>query len=435
MNKFGLSADIIKQISDAKHEDNYMLELRLKAFDAFNKIKNPKWTNDIDEIDYDSFIYFIKNNDGIKSDWNELSNDTQDTFKELGVIEAEEKYLDGISTQVDSETIYHKHKKELDEKGVIFCDTNTAYNKYPEIFKKYFNKCVPFSDNKFAALNTAVWSGGSFIYVPKNTHLEKPLQSYFRINSESIGQFERTLIIVDEGASLHYIEGCTAPIYTNQNLHAAVVEIYVEKNAKMKYTTIQNWSDNVLNYVTKRALVKENGTMTWIDGNIGSKHNIKFPACVLVGEGARGNCISVAIANSNIIQDTGAKMIHLAPNTKSNILSKSIGYKNSKSIFRGFVEINEKAHNSTAKVQCDTLLVDQDLISETIPYEKISNNTSTIEHEATISSISDQQLEYLMSRGITKEKAEHLIVLGFIDIFSKELPMEYAVELNRLLKI
>ncbi|MGL4951645.1 MAG: Fe-S cluster assembly protein SufB [Mycoplasma sp.] len=434
MNKKGLNIDIIKMISSSNNEDNYMLDIRLNSFKKFNELGLPKWTNDIGEIDYNNFIYFSKNFDGIKSDWSELSEEVEKTFNDLGLIEAEDKFLDGVSTQIDTETIYHKHKKELDDLGVIFCDTNTAYLKHPELFKRYFNKAVHYSDNKFSALNTAVWSGGSFIYVPKNVHLEKPLQSYFRINSKSMGQFERTLIILDEGSSLHYIEGCTAPINIEDNLHAAVVEIYIEKNANMKYTTIQNWSDNVLNYVTKRAIVGENASMTWIDGNIGSKHNIKFPSCVLKGKNAVGNCISVAVAKSNTIQDTGAKMIHLAPNTRSNIISKSIGYESSKSIFRGFVEIGKNASNSFARVECDTLLVGQKLVSETIPYEKISNKESMIEHEATISKISNEQLDYLMSRGIDKERAEHLIVLGFIDKFSKELPMEYAVELNRLLK-
>lgn len=431
----GLNEEIIKKIVKHKNEDQDMLNIRLRAYDSFLKQKNPKWTNDIKELDFNEFIYFI--DPGIKqqNDWEKIPQKIKETFKKLGIIEAEAKFLNGVSTQFDSEVIYHKHKHELDQKGVIYCDTDTAYKKHHDLFMKYFNKLVPYTDNKYAALNTSVWSGGTFIYVPPNTHLEKPLQSYFRINSQSLGQFERTLIIVDKNSSLHYIEGCTAPIYSSNNLHAAVVEVYVESGAQMKYTTIQNWSDNVLNYVTKRALVKENGSMTWIDGNLGSKHNIKFPACILVGENASGSCISVAVANSGVIQDSGAKMIHLAPNTKSSIISKSIGYKNSKSIFRGFVDIREQAKNSHAFVQCDTLLVDEDLVSETIPYERISNNTSFIEHEASVSKVSELQKNYLMSRSIDEATTKQLIILGFIDVFAKELPMEYAVELNRLIKL
>ncbi len=431
----GLNESIVKEISQIKHEDEFMQTLRLKAYEAFLKIPNPTWSVDIGDIDFQSFVYYQGLGQGIKKDWNDIPDKIKHTFDQLGIIEAEAKFLSGVTTQFDSEVIYHKYQKELDDKGIIYCDTDTAYREHPELFKKYFNKIVPYADNKYAALNTAVWSGGTFIYVPPHTKLEKPLQSYFRINAQSLGQFERTLIIVDEGSSLHYIEGCTAPVYSSNNLHAAVVEVYVEKNAQMKYTTIQNWSDNVLNYVTKRARVAEGGIMTWVDGNIGSKHNIKFPACILMGDNSVGNCISVAIANHDVIQDAGAKMIHIGKNTKSNIISKSIGYKNSKSIFRGIVDIKKSAENSRAYVQCDTLLLDPDLVSETLPYETINNNSSTIEHEASISKISETQLNYLMSRGLDEQKAKHLIVLGFIDEFSKELPMEYAVELNRLIKL
>lgn len=434
--KKGLDEAVIRKISAYKKEDQYMLDLRLQAYHEFLIHPNPTWTKDIPaDLDFNQFIYFYKNLDGIKNDWDKIPDKIKQTFKKLGIIEAEAKYLSGASTQLDSEIIYHKHKQELEDKGVIFCDTDSAYRLYPDLVKKYFNCLVPYGDNKYSALNTAVWSGGTFIYVPPNTHLDKPLQAYFRINVQALGQFERTLIIVDKNSSLHYIEGCTAPIYSSNNLHAAVVEIYVEENAHMKYTTIQNWSDNVLNYVTKRALVKKNATMTWIDGNIGSKHNIKFPCCVLAEEHAKGNCISIAVANSDVIQDSGAKMIHLAPRTKSSIISKSIGYQNSKSIFRGFVQIGKRAHHSSASVKCDTLLMDDNLISETIPLESVNNQSSLIEHEASVSKINEQQLDYLMSRGLSKPVATHLLVLGFIDIFTKELPMEYAVELNRLLKL
>ncbi len=431
----GLNADIIKQISTLKNEDEKMLTIRLKAYQWFLKLENPKWCHDIPQINYDDFYYYVSYNDKVENDWNAIPTKIKETFNKLGIMEAEAKYLNGITTQYDSSAIYHSQVKELEEKGVIFCDTDTARKMYPEIFYKYFSKLVPVTDNKFAALNTAVWSGGTFIYVPPNTSLEKPLQSYFRINSQSLGQFERTLIIVDENSSLHYVEGCTAPVYSSNNLHAAVVEVYVEKNANMKYTTIQNWSDNVLNYVTKRAKVGENATMTWIDGNIGSKHNIKFPCSVLVGDNAKSSCISVAVAGKGVIQDSGAKMIHLGKNTKSTIISESIGYENSKSIFRGLVKIGEEATNSRSFVKCDTLLIDENLVSKTIPTEIILNNSSFIEHEASISKISDEQLFYLKSKGIKEDDAQHLLVLGFVDQFAKELPMEYAVELNRLLKL
>lgn len=433
--KKGLNKTIIQEISQAKNEQQEMLNIRLKAYESFLKQKNPKWTNDINDIDFDEFIYYSKYLDSTKNNWDDIPDKIKQTFSKLGILEAEAKFLNGVSTQFDSEVIYHKHKVELETKNIIFCSTEQAYKEHRELFMKYFNKLVPYIDNKYAALNTAVWSGGTFIYVPPNTHLDKPLQSYFRINSQSLGQFERTLIIVDKNSSLHYIEGCTAPVYSSNNLHAAVVEIYVEQNANMKYTTIQNWSDNVLNYVTKRALVQANASMTWIDGNIGSKHNIKFPACVLVGENAKGSCISIAVANENVIQDTGAKMIHLAANTKSSIISKTINHKNSKSIFRGFVDIRPQAKNSYARIECDNLLIDDNVLTETLPYESIANTSSIIEHEATISKLSDLKIDYLTSRQIDEDQAKHLIILGFVDIFSKELPMEYAVELNRLLKL
>ena len=431
----GLNQDIIKQISSIKNEDERMLNIRLKAYKWFNKLQNPSWTNDIKDINFNDFYYFVSHDSKVNHSWNDVPKKIKDTFNELGIMEAEAKYLNGITTQYDSTAIYHNEREELKKMGIIFCDTDTAQREYPEIFYKYFSKLVPITDNKYAALNTAVWSGGTFIYVPKNVKLEKPLQSYFRINSQSLGQFERTLIIVDENASLHYVEGCTAPIYSSNNLHAAVVEVFVNKNAQMKYTTIQNWSDNVLNYVTKRAIIDENASMTWIDGNIGSKHNIKFPCTILKGNNSKSSCISIAVANEGIIQDSGAKMIHLGKNTKSRIISKSIGRKKSKSIFRGYVDIHQDAINSKAFIKCDSLLIDNDLIANTIPMEIIRNDSSIIEHEATISKISDEQLFYLKSKGIDQNSAEHLLTLGFIDDFAKELPMEYAVELNRLLKI
>lgn len=431
----GLNENIIRKISNIKNEDNKMLDIRIRAYNTFLKLDNPKWTSDIEDINFNDFYYFVSHDEKINRSWDDVPKKIKETFDKLGIIEAEAKYLNGVTTQYDSTAIYHNEREELKRKGVLFCDTDTAREKYPEIFYKYFGKIVSYADNKYAALNTAVWSGGTFIYVPKGVKLDKPLQSYFRINSQSLGQFERTLIIVDEGASLHYVEGCTAPIYSSNNLHAAVVEVFVEKDAEMKYTTIQNWSDNVLNYVTKRAITKENAKMIWIDGNIGSKHNIKFPCTILQGDNSKSSCISIAVANENVIQDSGAKMIHLGKNTKSTIVSKTIGRKNSKNIFRGLVSINENAINSRSFVKCDSLLIDENIISETIPTEIVKNDSSLIEHEASISKISNEQLFYLQAKGITKDNAEHSIVLGFVDDFTKELPMEYAVELNRLLKI
>ena len=349
--------------------------------------------------------------------------------------EAEQKYLAGVSTQFESEVVYHNTIKELEKQGVLFCDTDTAIKKYPEIVKKYFAKVVPATDNMFASLNTAVWSGGSFIYVPKNVKLDKPLQSYFRINTEQMGQFERTLIIVDDGASVHYVEGCTAPQYSKDSLHAAVVEIYVGKNAYCRYSTVQNWSNNIVNLVTKRTLVEAGGHMEWIDGNIGSNINMKYPACILNGEGAKGTTISIAFAGAGQIQDTGAKMIHLAPNTTSQIISKSICRGGGKVNYRGLVRHTKEATNAKSHVECDTIILDKASTSDTIPTNIVENDTSYIEHEATVSKVSEEQLFYLMSRGLTEEQATEMIVMGFIEPFAKELPMEYAVELNQLIKL
>ena len=351
----------------------------------------------------------------------------------MGVIDAERKYLDGMGAQYDSEVIYHNMIKELESKNVIFMDTDSALKKYPELFKKYFNTLVKYDENKFTALNGAVWSGGTFIYIPKNTKLDRPLQSYFRINSKNMGQFERTLIIVDDDSELHYIEGCTAPTYTEDALHAAVVEIFVGKNAKCRYTTIQNWSTDVYNLVTKRAIVEENGLMEWIDGNVGAGTNMKYPCCILNGSYARGSCITVAAAGKDQIQDTGAKMIHLAPYTKSNIISKSIASNGGNATYRGTVRISKKANNSVANVKCDTIILDEKSKSDTIPTNIVDNKTSYLEHEATVSKIEEDKLFYLMSRGLDEDKAKELIVLGFVNAFREELPMEYAVELNRLL--
>ena len=421
------------EISKIKNEPKWMTDFRVNAYKKFIELKNPRF-GPILNIDFDIINYYKKITDNVTDNWNNVKCDIRKTFNDIGLIDSEKKYLDGVGAQFDSETVYHNMIKELEEKNVIFCDTDTALKKYPELFKEYFNNLVKYDENKYTALNGAVWSGGTFIYIPPNTHIDRPLQSYFRINSKNMGQFERTIIIVDEGSSLHYMEGCTAPTYTSDSLHAAVVEIYVKKNASCRYTTIQNWSNDVYNLVTKRAIVEENGLMEWIDGNVGSKINMKYPCCILNGEGAKGNCISIAVATNSQIQDTGAKMIHLAPCTVSNIISKSIAAKGGNASYRGTVNISKNATNSESTVKCDTIIVDDISKSDTIPTNKVSNDSSYVEHEATVSKISKEKLFYLMSRGINEEKAKELIIMGFIDKFREELPMEYAVELNNLLK-
>lgn len=433
--KRGLTREVIEEISRIKNEPSWMKEFRLKSFEHFISRPLPSFGPDLSFLNFDDYTYYIKPSDKQSNSWDEVPETIKNTFVRLGIPEAEHKFLAGVSTQYESEVVYHNMLKEVEEKGVIFLDTDTALKLYPDLFKKYFNSVVPYQDNKFAALNGAVWSGGSFIYVPKGVKLDKPLQSYFRINSERMGQFERTLIIVDEGADVHYVEGCTAPIYSKESLHAAVVEIIVHKNAKCRYSTIQNWSSNIVNLVTKRAYVEENGQMEWIDGNIGSSVNMKYPACILAGEGAKGTCISIAVASKNQYQDAGAKMIHLAPNTSSNIISKSISRNGGKVNYRGLVKHFKNATNAKSHIECDTLILDDLSSSDTIPFNVMQNNTSFIEHEATVSKVSEEQLFYLMSRGLSKELATQMIIMGFIEPFSKELPMEYAVELNQLLKL
>ena len=431
----GLNEDVIRAISKYKNDHFWMLEYRLNAYRKFVKMPLPNFGPDLSDIDFNDFTYYIKPTEKVKSSWNEVPETIKNTFEKLKIPDAEQKFLAGVSTQYESEVVYHNMLKEVEEKGVIFYDTDTALKKYPDLFKEYFGTVVSYADNKFAALNAAVWSGGSFIYVPKGVKLEKPLQSYFRINSELMGQFERTLIICDEGSDLHYVEGCTAPKYSKDSLHAATVEIIVKKNAKCRYSTVQNWSSNILNLVTKRTVVEENGIMEWIDGNIGSHINMKYPCCVLKGKGAKGVCISIAVASHKQYQDAGAKMIHLAPNTSSTIVSKSLSRVGGKVNYRGTVHMSKDALNSKAKVECDTLILDDLSSSDTIPTNIVSNNSCTIEHEATVSKISEEQLFYLMSRGLSLEEATQMIILGFIEPFTKELPMEYAVELNQLLKI
>ncbi len=428
-----LNIEKVKQISKIKNEPDWMTKFRIKAFKVFQEFSNPKFGPEL-KIDFDIINYYKKLDDKIHDNWNDVPKDIKNTFDEIGLPEAEKKYLSGVHAQYESEGIYSNMLHELEEKKVIFCDTDTALKKYPKLFKQYFNDLVKYDENKYTALNSAVWSGGTFIYVPPHTVIDRPLQSYFRINSKNMGQFERTIIIVDEYSSLHYMEGCTAPTYTSDSLHAAVVEIYVKKGAKCRYTTIQNWSHDVYNLVTKRAIVEEEGLMEWIDGNIGSKVNMKYPSCILNGRGAKGNCISIAVATKGQIQDAGSKMIHLAPNTVSNIISKSIASNGGEATYRGTVNISKKAINSKSTVKCDTIILDEQSRSDTIPKNKVENNSSNIEHEATVSKISKEKLFYLMSRGINEEKAKELLIMGFIDEFKEELPMEYAIELNALLK-
>ena len=432
MKEKGISKSKVIEISKLKNEPKWMRDFRVNSYNTFSELSNPSFGPELN-VDFDDITYYKKVGDNVRS-WEDVPKDIKDTFDKLGIIEAEQKYLAGIGAQVESEAIYHNMLEELIEKNVIFCDTDTALKKYPDLFKKYFNTLVKYDENKYTALNGAVWSGGSFIYIPPYTKLDRPLQSYFRINSISMGQFERTLIIVDEGSELHYMEGCTAPTYTTDSLHAAVVEIFVGKNAKCRYTTIQNWSNNVYNLVTKRALVEENGLMEWIDGNIGSKVNMKYPSCILSGKGAKGRCISIAVATKDQIQDAGARMIHLAPNTESEIISKSIAASGGEATYRGKVKITKDAVNSKSIIKCDTILLDELSRSDTVPDNIILNDSSTLNHEATVSKIDKDKLFYLMSRGINEEKAKELLIMGFIDRFREELPMEYAVELNALLK-
>jgi Fe-S cluster assembly protein SufB len=434
INDIKLNEDLIKEISSLKKEPKWMLDFRIDAYHKFINQSMPSFGPNLD-INFNNINYYKKINDKVHNNWDELPSDIKMTFDELGVIDAEENYLGGISTQYESEVIYHNMLKEIADKNIIFVDTDTALKKYPELFQQYFNKLVNVGENKFTSLNGAVWSGGTFIYIPPHTKLDRPLQSYFRINSKNMGQFERTIIIVDEDSELDYIEGCTAPTYTSDSLHAAVVEIYVKNNAKCRYITIQNWANNIYNLVTKRAIVEANGSMEWIDGNIGSKVTMKYPTVVLKGDNSRGKCISIAVAKENQVQDTGAKMIHLGKNTKSNIISKSISKNGGNTTYRGTININNKAINSSSNVKCDTLILDNISKSDTIPKNIVNNKESILEHEATISKVSEEKLFYLMSRGISKDKAIELIVLGFISSFKEELPMEYAVELNNLLRM
>ena len=431
----GLNEDIVREISAIKNEPEWMLEYRLKSLKCFLEKPMPTWGVDLSQMNFDEYTYYNRPSDHLSDKWDEVPETIKNTFNKLGIPEAEQKFLAGASAQYESEVVYHNMLEEVKEKGVIFLDIDSGLREYPEIFKKYFDTVIPYNDNKFSALNGAVWSGGSFIYVPPGVKLDKPLQSYFRINSERMAQFERTLIIVDKGSDIHYVEGCTAPSYSKDSLHAGVVEIVVLEGAKCRYTTIQNWSKNIYNLVTQRAKVAKNGSMEWVDGNIGSAVTMKYPTCILAGEGAKGTCITIAVADSHQILDSGAKMIHLAPNTSSQIISKSISRNGGKVNYRGLVRHQKNAPNAKSKVECDTLILDDKSTSDTVPTNMMMNNESIIEHEATVSKVSEDQLFYLMSRGLTKEQATEMIVMGFIEPFSRELPMEYAVELNQLIKL
>jgi len=427
-----LDEQLIKEISKKKNEPKWMCEFRLKSLQKFLELGMPKFGPKLD-IDFSSLNYYKKTQDNV-SNWDKVNCAIKKTFDDLGVIDAEKNYLNGVTNQHESEVIYHKLDKGLEEKGIIFLSTDDALKKYPDLFYKYFNTLVKYDENKFTALNGALWSGGSFIYIPPKVKLDRPLQSYFRIDSMALGQFERTIIIVDDEAELSYIEGCTAMSYSVNSLHAGVVEIFVGKNAKVRYSTIQNWSKDVYNLVTKRALVEENGLMEWVDGNIGSAVTMKYPSCILKGDYSKGNSISIAYANNSQILDAGAKMIHLGKNTKSKIISKSIASGGGIANYRGEVKICKSALNSEAYVKCDTILLDNKSKSDTYPTNIMNNNSSSIEHEASVSKVSEERLFYLMSKGLSEEASKELIVAGFISDFKKELPMEYAVELNRLLK-
>ena len=429
----GLTEETVRQISAEKQEPQWMLDYRLKSYKTYQRLAMPNFGPDLSDLDLENMLYYQKMTDKKYRDWDDVPDKMKETFDRLGVPEAERKYLGGSSAQYESEVVYHNMRDEFKKLGILFTDTDTALKEYPELFKKWFGKLVKPTDNKFAALNGAVWSGGSFIYVPKGVRCDIPIQSYFRLNSENSGQFERTLIIVDEGAKVDYVEGCTAPNYSSDSLHAAVVEVNVQKDAYCRYTTIQNWSDNVYSLETKRAAAEENATMEWVDGNLGSKVTMKYPSVYLNGENARGTMLSIAVASNGIHQDSGARMIHNAKNTSSSIVSKSIAQTGGSVDYRGTVRFGKHSDGSKAHVECDTIIMDDQSSSDTIPYNEIDNANVSMEHEARVSKISEEQLYYLMSRGISEAKATEMIVMGFVEPFTKKLPMEYAVELNRLI--
>jgi Fe-S cluster assembly protein SufB len=431
----GLSAEVVADISRRKSEPPWMLEFRLKALEHFRQRPMPSWGADLSGIDFDDIYYYVRPAEEQGRTWDEVPEGIKRTFDRLGIPEAERKFLAGVSAQYESEVVYHSIREDLEKLGVLFCDCDTGLREHPEIFRKYFGTVIPPNDNKFAALNSAVWSGGSFVYVPKGVRVEIPLQAYFRINTESMGQFERTLIIAEEGSFVHYIEGCTAPTYSKDSLHSAVVEIIAMPNSHVRYTTIQNWSNNVYNLVTKRAIAKEHSVVEWIDGNLGSKVTMKYPSIYLMGEGAHGEVLSVAFAGDGQHQDAGAKVIHVAPNTTSTIVSKSVSKGTGRTSYRGHLKVYPKAHNVRSSVRCDALLLDEQARSDTYPYMDVEAEDVQIGHEATVSKVGDEQLFYLQSRGISEVEATAMIVNGFIEPFVKELPMEYALELNRLIAL
>ena len=431
----GLTEEVIRSLSLSKSEPQWMLDIRLEAYQHFLERPMPNWGADLSGIDFDNIYYYIKPSNRQGDTWEDIPSYIKDTFNKLGIPQAEQKYLSGVAAQYESEVVYHNIKKELEDKGVIFLGMDDGLAKYPELVKEYFCQVIPYNDNKFAALNTAVWSGGSFIYVPPGVSIEMPLQAYFRINAKNVGQFERTLIIVDEGAYVHYVEGCTAPIYSSDSLHSAVVEIIVKKGGRCRYTTIQNWSNNVYNLVTKRAQAFENATMEWVDGNLGSKVTMKYPAVHLMEPGAHGEILSIAFAGTGQHQDAGGKVVHHAPHTTSRIISKSISKSGGRSSYRGLLKIDEAAHHSKSNVVCDALLLDPQSRSDTYPYIEIDSKDVTVGHEASVSKVGEEQLFYLMSRGISEEMANTMIVNGFIEPLVKELPMEYAIEMNRLIQL
>ena len=434
--KRGLNEDVVREISALKNEPQWMLDLRLKGLRLFEKKPMPAWGSNLSGIDFDNIKYFVRSTEKQATSWDELPDDIKSTYDRLGIPEAEkQRLIAGVAAQYESEVVYHKIREDLEEQGVIFLDTDTGLREHEDLFREYFTSVIPVGDNKFAALNTAVWSGGSFIYVPPGVKVDIPLQAYFRINTENMGQFERTLIIVDEGAYVHYVEGCTAPIYSSDSLHSAVVEIVVKKDARCRYTTIQNWSNNVYNLVTKRAAAHQGATMEWIDGNIGSKVTMKYPAVWMLGEHAKGETLSVAFAGEGQHQDAGAKMVHAAPNTSSTIVSKSVARGGGRTSYRGLVQVLEGCHGAKSTVKCDALLVDDISRSDTYPYVDVREDDVSMGHEATVSKISEDQLFYLMSRGMTEDEAMAMIVRGFVEPIARELPMEYALELNRLIEL
>ena len=435
LSKKGLSREVVEGISRMKDEPQWMLDFRLRSYETFMKKPMPGWGADLSSIDFQNIYYYAKASEKTEKSWDDVPADVKSTFDKLGIPEAEKKFLAGVGAQYESEVVYHNLREDLAKQGVLFLDTDTALKEQPELFRKHFGKVIPPEDNKFAALNSAVWSGGSFIYVPPGVSVDMPLQAYFRINAENIGQFERTLIVVDEGASVHYIEGCTAPVYSSESLHSAVVELVAHKDAKLRYTTIQNWSNDVYNLVTKRAYAYEGATVEWIDGNIGSRITMKYPGVYLLGERAYGETLSIAFAGKGQHQDTGAKMVHLAPNTTSKITSKSVSRLDGRSTYRGLLNVAKGATGVKSTVRCDALLLDDTSKTDTYPYMEINQEDATITHEATVGKIGDEQIFYLMTRGFSEEDALSLIVNGFMEPFTKELPMEYAVELNRLIKL